>query len=175
MTPPPIVSIVGRTNSGKTTLIERLLPALARRGWRVGTIKHHHHGDFEADTPGKDSWRHQRAGAVATALVGAHRLAVFERLEQEPSPAEMVRRCFLEPPDLILTEGYRDAGFPKVEVLRAAREGEPLCLGEPTLIALVTDTDRDLGVPRFALDDAEGLADFLAARFLAAPPEPGGR
>jgi molybdopterin-guanine dinucleotide biosynthesis protein B len=54
----PIIAIVGRTNSGKTTLIEQLIPALARRGCRVATIKHHHHGDFEADHPGKDSWRH---------------------------------------------------------------------------------------------------------------------
>ena len=82
----PIVSIVGRTNSGKTTLIEKLVPALSRRGHRVATIKHHHHGEFEADHPGKDSWRHAQASAVATALAGAHRVAVFQRVERELSP-----------------------------------------------------------------------------------------
>lgn len=170
VTDPPIVSIVGRTDSGKTTLIERLLPALGRRGWRVATVKHHHHGDFEADTPGKDSWRHQRAGAVATALVGSHRLALFARLERPPALEEIVRRCFPERPDLVLTEGYRDAGFPKIEVVRAALGQPPLCQGESSLIALVTDTGWDLGVPRFALDDAEAVADFLLARVA-----PGGR
>ena len=102
---PPIVSVVGRTNSGKTTLIEKLIPALARRGYRVATIKHHHYGDFEADHPGKDSWRHARAGAVATALAGARRLAVFQRLETELDP-EAIGRLFASRPDLILTEGY---------------------------------------------------------------------
>jgi molybdopterin-guanine dinucleotide biosynthesis protein MobB len=134
----PIVSIVGRTNSGKTTLIEKLVPALSRRGHRVATIKHHHHGDFEADHPGKDSWRHAQAGAVATALAGAHRVAVFQRVERELSP-EGLARLFVVTPDLILTEGY---------------------------IALVTDGPWDLGVPRFGLGKVERLADLLVQPFL---------
>jgi molybdopterin-guanine dinucleotide biosynthesis protein B len=102
----PIIAIVGRTNSGKTTLIEQLIPALARRGCRVATIKHHHHGDFEADHPGKDSWRHAQAGAVATALAGTHRLAVFQRVETDLTP-DQIARLFVVAPDLVLTEGYR--------------------------------------------------------------------
>lgn len=162
----PIVSVVGRTNSGKTTLIERLVPALAHQGWRVATIKHHHHGDFEADTPGKDSWRHARAGALATALVGTQRMALFQRLVQEPSPEEIVRRLFVEPLDLVITEGYRDAGYPKIEVLRRAQAEPPLCQDEPTLIGLVTDTDWDLGVPRIGLDDVEAVAALVVSRVL---------
>jgi molybdopterin-guanine dinucleotide biosynthesis protein MobB len=154
------VSIVGRTNSGKTTLIERLIPALARRGCRVATIKHHHHGDFQADHPGKDSWRHAQAGAIATALAGAQRLAVFQRVETELSP-EQIARFFVVRPDLVLTEGYKDSLFPKVEVVRQAQGVEPLCRKDDQLIALVSDRAWDLGVPRFGLDDAEGLAEFL--------------
>jgi molybdopterin-guanine dinucleotide biosynthesis protein B len=156
----PIIAIVGRTNSGKTTLIEQLIPALARRGYRVATIKHHHHGDFRADHPGKDSWRHAEAGAVASALAGTHRLAVFQRTETELSP-EQIARLFVVTPDLVLTEGYKDSLFPKVEIIRKAQGVEPLCRKEDQLIALVTDDAWDLGVPRFGLDDVESLAEFL--------------
>jgi len=170
----PIVSVVGRTNSGKTTLIEKLIPALAARGLRVATIKHHHHGDFQADHSGKDSWRHAQAGAVATALAGTHRVAVFQRVETELSP-EQIAQLFVVRPDLVLTEGYKDSLFPKIEVIRRAQGVEPLCRKEDQLIALVTDGAWELGVPRFGLDDAEELAAFLiqyvpAARRDRGPP-----
>jgi molybdopterin-guanine dinucleotide biosynthesis protein B len=168
---PPIVSVVGRTNSGKTTLIEKLIPALTRRGYRVATIKHHHHGDFEADHAGKDSWRHAQAGATATALAGAHRLAIFQRVEADLEP-DVIARLFVHRPDLILTEGYKDALFPKIEVIRIAQRAEPLCRKEDQLVALVTDGDWDLGVPRFGLEGIHGLAEYLIAQFLtdASPP-----
>lgn len=165
----PIVSVVGRTDSGKTTLIERLLPELARHGCRVATIKHHHHGDFEADHPGKDSWRHARAGAIATALAGGRRLAVFQDVDAQPSPEE-IARLFVRRPDLVLTEGFKDAPYPKIEVVRAARGGEPLCGPADGLVALVTDGALDLGVPRFGLDEIEPLARFILARVLGRAP-----
>jgi molybdopterin-guanine dinucleotide biosynthesis adapter protein len=161
----PIVSVVGRTNSGKTTLIEKLIPALSARGYRIATIKHHHHGDFEVDQPGKDSWRHARAGAVATALAGNGRLAIFQRLDAAVSPDD-IARLFVEVPDFIVTEGYQQALFPKVEVIRVAQNLEPLCRKEDQLIALVTDGNWELGVPRFGLTAVEELAQFLADRFL---------
>jgi molybdopterin-guanine dinucleotide biosynthesis protein MobB len=154
----PMIAVVGRTNSGKTTLIEQLIPALARRGYRVATIKHPHHGDFEADHPGKDSWRHAQVGAVATALAGTRRLAVFQRVETEVSP-EQIASLFVVRPDLVLTEDYKDSLCPKVEVVRRAQGVEPLCGKEDQLIALVTDGAWDLGVPRFGLDDPAGI-DF---------------
>ena len=173
---PPIIAIVGRTNSGKTTLIERLIPALAERGYRVGTIKHHHHGDFEADQKGKDSWRHAQAGAVATAVVGSQRLAMFQRVEREPVP-EAVARLFAPPPDLILAEGYSDSAYPKVEVVRVARSATPLSASATHLIALVTDGDCDLGVPRFGLEEIDAIAEHLIREVRAAPgprPRPDG-
>ena len=163
--PVPIVSVVGRTNSGKTSLIEKLIPALGARGYRIATIKHHHHGDFEADHPGKDSWRHARAGAAVTALAGARQLAIFQPLEAEMA-LEEIARLFVETPDLILTEGYQQALFPKLEVLRVEQRMEPLCRKEDQLIALVTDGHWELGVPRFALDAIGEIARFLVDRFL---------
>jgi molybdopterin-guanine dinucleotide biosynthesis protein B len=158
----PVVSIVGRSDSGKTTLIERLLPLLAQHGYRVATVKHHHWGDFEADTPGKDSWRHARAGAVATALSASRQLAIFQKTATRVPLEEVVRQLAPARPDMVITEGFKDGPFPKIEVVRAS-VGPPLCDRHDRLLALVTDTDCDLGVPRFALDDIDGLADFVIA------------
>jgi molybdopterin-guanine dinucleotide biosynthesis adapter protein len=161
----PIIAIVGRTNSGKTTLIERLIPALARQGYRVATIKRHHRGDFEADHPGKDSWRHTQAGSVATALVGANQLAIFQRPEEEVPP-HMIVRLFAARPDVVLAEGYKDSRLPKIEVVRNARGGEPLCRQEDQLVALVSDGEWDLGVPLFGLDEIDALSAWLIEQFL---------
>ena len=166
--PVPIIAFVGRTNSGKTTLIEQLIPVLARRGHRVATIKRHHYGDFEADHPGKDSWRHAQAGSVATALVGANQLAIFQRAKEVP-PHTIVR-LFATRPDVVLAEGYKDSLLPKVEIVRNARGGEPLCRKEDQLVALVTDGDWDLGVPIFGLQDSDALARWLIDQFLAGSP-----
>jgi molybdopterin-guanine dinucleotide biosynthesis protein B len=137
-----------------------MIPALAARGVRVATIKHHHHGDFQADHSGKDSWRHAEAGAIATALAGTHRVAVFQRVEAELSPEE-IARLFVVRPDLVLTEGYKESLFPKIEVIRRAQGVDPLCRKEDQLIALVTDGAWDLGVPRFGLEESELLAEYL--------------
>ena len=161
----PLVAIVGRTNSGKTTLIERLIPALSARGYRIATIKHHHHGDFEADQPGKDSWRHARAGAVATVLASKRRLAVFQQVEDEV-PLERIASLFLPHPDLILAEGYRGSLYPKIEVIRRAQNAPPLCSKADQLMAFVTDAHWDVEVPHFGLEAIEELADLLVARCL---------
>src|SRR3990172_6309937 len=164
----PIVSIVGRTNSGKTTLIEKLISSLNRRGYRVATIKHHHHSDFEADQKGKDSWRHAQAGAVATALAARARLTVFQKTKSEPT-VEQVIQLFFDPVDIVLTEGYKEKLFPKIEVIRRDQGVEPLCRKEDHLIALVTDDDWDLGVPRFGVDEIDDLMELLEKLFLKRP------
>ncbi|MGH2361403.1 MAG: molybdopterin-guanine dinucleotide biosynthesis protein B [bacterium] len=162
----PVISIVGRSDSGKTTLIERLVPVLAGRDYRVATVKHHHGDYFEADTRGKDSWRHGQAGAVATALCARHQLAIFLKTEARVPLEDVVRQLVSARFDLVLTEGFKDGPFPKIEVVRAALCQPPLCRREDGLIALVTDADWKLGVARFGLDDVGPIADFIA-RFLS--------
>lgn len=157
----PIISVIGRKNSGKTSLLEHLIPALTRRGLRVGTLKHHHGGSFEADTPGKDSWRHARAGAVVSGVLARGKTALFLEHEEPMRPEEIVR-FFADRVDIVLTEGFSHAGFPIIEVIRGANGGSPLSTGADRLLALVTDGEWDLGVPRFGLSEIESLADFLA-------------
>ena len=163
----PIVSIVGRSGSGKTTLIERLIPVLAARGARVATVKHHRHRS-PVDVPGKDSWRHARAGAAAVVVAGAAELAFFRRVTEPPS-LEQIVRDFLADMDLVLTEGFKEGPAPKIEVNRAAQGLDLLCGPGDNLIAVVTDRMLAVDVPAFGLDAIAPLADFLAARFVGAP------
>jgi molybdopterin-guanine dinucleotide biosynthesis protein B len=170
---PPIISIVGKSNSGKTTLIERLIPALKARGYRIATIKHAGH-DFDADQPGKDSHRHKKAGADAVMVAASGRFALIKDLN---APRLDDLAFHLQDMDLILTEGYKKADKPKVEVCRAARSAAPMCLEDPHLVALVTDVAGiACRVPIFDLGDAAALADFIENRFLRrGGPGPGFR
>jgi molybdopterin-guanine dinucleotide biosynthesis protein MobB len=160
----PIVSIVGKSNSGKTTLIERLIPELASRGWRVATIKHNIHG-FDIDHEGKDSWRHRKAGACATVLASPRQVAVIEDAARDYEIAEL-RDRYIRDADLILSEGFKKNPHPKIEVFRAVLKRPLLCTAEDNLIAIAGDTPPDAEVPCFDLNNIKGLADFIEARCL---------
>lgn len=157
----PIISIVGRTNVGKTTYLEKLIAEVKRRGWRVAVAKHDVHG-FEIDHPGKDTWRHAQAGADVVCISGPTRIATIRKLDRELPLQEVVAQ-FPEV-DLVLTEGYKQEGKLRVEVYRSAAAPEPLCQAED-VIAFVSDVHPYRDVPTFGLDDPAALVDFLAVRF----------
>ncbi len=161
----PILSIVGRSNSGKTTLLERLIRELTGRGRRIGTIKHHFHGPVDVDVPGKDSWRHKQAGAQVVALSAPETLFVV-RDTPVRLPLEVIAHQALFEVDLILTEGFKSGPMPKIEVSRAAQNLPLLCGPEDHLVALVSDREVACGVPRFGPDEVGPLADFIEREFL---------
>lgn len=159
---PPIVSFVGNSGSGKTTLLERLISQLTHRGLRMGTIKHDVHG-FEMDKPGKDSWRHKQAGAVTTIISSPFQVGMVMDVECEKSPEDLL--TLMSDLDLVLTEGYKTANLPKIEIFRSQITKAPLCRNDQNLIAYVSDEIIDLSVPRFSPDDIGGLTDFLISHF----------
>jgi len=160
-TQPALLAVVGKSDAGKTTLIESLLPELNALGLRIGTVKHDAH-DFEIDHPGKDSWRHGRAGAEAYVVAAPQRIAYVGRLAAELPLDEIARRFFADF-DLVVAEGYKHQAPFKIEVFRAgAGHATRLCAPGEAL-ALVTDTDAEHN-HRFALGEARSLAEFIAAR-----------
>ena len=155
---PPIISIVGLSGTGKTNLLERLIPEFTRRGFRVGTVKHHRHR-FEMDQPGKDSWRHKHAGAAVAIISSPYRIGMIKDVDHDHRPEELAP--FFCGVDIILTEGYKQDHNPKIEVFRPkADDGEPILRDDVHLVALVSDAKVDLDVPKFSTDDIEALADF---------------
>jgi molybdopterin-guanine dinucleotide biosynthesis protein B len=159
----PIVCVVGRGKTGKTTLLEKLIPEIKRRGYRVATVKHHFHPGFEIDIPGKDTWRHAQAGSDHVVIAAPDRIASIRRVDRELSLDDVAMT--ISDVHIILVEGYKRADKPKIEVVRAERSREPLCTPEE-LLALVTDVAIAFDVPQFALDDVRGLTDLIEERFL---------
>lgn len=160
----PVISVVGRSDSGKTTVMEGLIRELTSRGRRVASVKHHVH-DIDVDIPGKDSWRHARAGAVTTMISSPTQFAVVMKVERERTIDELAEAA--GDVDLLLTEGFKRAGRIRIEVLRHARSDELISeAGE--LFAVVTDRSElvPAGVPAFALDDYAGVAKLIEDTFL---------
>ena len=169
----PIISIVGKSDSGKTTLIEKLLPELVLRGYRVATVKHDVHG-FEVDREGKDSWRHKKAGAHTVIISSPQKVALIRDVEKDFTLEEL-RTKFVQDVDLILSEGYKKDIQAKIEVFRQEKHKELLCTKEDNLVAIVSDKTFQVGVPCFGLEDMKGLSDFIEAKFLKSNREPGSR
>ena len=157
-----VVSIVGESGSGKTTLLEKLIAELKRRGYRLATVKHHAHPGFEIDYPGKDTWRHAQAGSDQVIIAAPDKLASIRRLERELSLDEIAG--MITGVDIILTDGFKSAGKPCLEVVRAAN-GLELVSDAAKLVAIASDTQLALSVPQFELDDAAGMVDWMVEKF----------
>lgn len=160
----PIISVVGKAKSGKTTLLEGLIVELKQRGYKVAVIKHAG-DDFELDTLGKDSWRLSQAGSEVVAISSPHKLAVITQVERDFSPRELSRFIVWDY-DLILTEGFKQGNTPKIEVHRKEQGQELLCPPRQ-LLAIVTDEPLDVDVPQFSMSEVQGLADLIENKMLA--------
>ncbi|MCL2367319.1 MAG: molybdopterin-guanine dinucleotide biosynthesis protein B [Oscillospiraceae bacterium] len=151
----PIYSIVAFSGTGKTTLLEKLVTELKSRGLRLAVIKHDAH-EFDIDHKGKDSWRFTQAGADVTVVASATKAAI---MENRPVSIECIINKITDV-DIIITEGYKHEGWPKIAVKREATgESFPIPLEE--CVAIVTDVPEETNIPCFGLEDICGLADFM--------------
>jgi molybdopterin-guanine dinucleotide biosynthesis adapter protein len=165
----PILSIVGKSDSGKTTLIEKLVPELTRRGYRVATVKHDVHG-FEVDREGKDSWRHKQAGAHTVIISSPQKVALIRDVEKDSTLDEIQKR-WVQDVDLLISEGYKKDVQPKIEVFRKEKHKKLLCTKKDNLVAIVSDQKFKVGVPCFHLDDMKGLSNFIEKEFIKSRKE----
>lgn len=160
--PIPIVSFVGRSNSGKTTFIERVIPELVRAGYKIATVKHAGHG-FDLDTEGKDSWRHKQAGASSVVILSKGSMAVFADVSDQLKVEDVRDRLLDDTYDLIIAEGWKHDGYPKIVIVRDQLGEVPI--SPEGLLAVVSDKQVDLTVPLFGLDDVSAVAALIMKRF----------
>ncbi|HXG51313.1 MAG TPA: molybdopterin-guanine dinucleotide biosynthesis protein B [candidate division Zixibacteria bacterium] len=162
---PKVVLVVGFKKSGKTSLVEKLVPELTARGYRVATIKHHHSAvPVETDRPGTDTWRHRQAGATAVALVCPTEVSLFQATE---NPAGLDRILpYFAGNDLVLVEGFHDQAAPKIEVLSPTEPAARLCNGGDDVLAIVGGSGVGARAPHFASDEIEKLADLVEREVL---------
>ena len=164
---PPIVSIVGKSKSGKTTLLEKLIGELKSRGYRVATVKHAPQ-ESTFDEPGKDSWRHIEAGSQATLISSTDKLVLIKPTEAEVS-LEQMARLLGEDYDIILAEGFKNSDVPKIEAHR--KQAGPPLTAVKKLIAIASDEPLETKTRQFSLDDTRGLADLLEKGFIVPQQE----
>ncbi len=158
----PILCFVGRSNSGKTTLIERLIPELVKAGYKVATVKHAGHG-FDLDTEGKDSWRHKRAGASTVMVLSKGSLAMFADVNDDIKLSELRDRFLDQSLDLIIAEGWKSEGFPKIVVVRDQPGEVPV--SQDGLLAVLSNKPIDVKVPLIDPDDIPALAALIIRQF----------
>ena len=162
-----VVAFVAKSGTGKTTLVEKVIAELKKRGYKVGVIKHDAHR-FDIDRPGKDSYRFTAAGADTMLVSSPDKLALVKKHTQAPSIEELLETYFSDE-DIVLTEGFKKSSLPKIELHRPERGESLICRGEindPTLIAVASSEPLILDVPVLDLNNAESITDFIEERFL---------
>ena len=156
-----IIGLAGFSGSGKTTLVTRAIPRIVARGLKVSTLKHAHH-DFDIDQPGKDSHSHRVAGATEVLVGSARRWALVHELRGEPEASLHALLTKLSPVDIVIVEGFKRDGHPKLEVHRAA-VGKPLLQpDDPRIVAVASDAALpQVPVPVVMLDDVAAIVDIV--------------
>ena len=168
MIKPTIISVVGKSNSGKTTLLEKIIPELKKRGYRLGIVKHTHQ-KFDMDQEGKDSWRHKQAGAAATLVISATAIALHK--DEEIGYQDGCQK-YLQNMDLIITEGFKKEELPRIEVFRKANlPRQPLFMEGLEIVAFVSDSDilPPGGITKFGLEEITSIANFIEKTYLDSP------
>ena len=162
----PTVAFAAYSGTGKTTLIEKLVIHLKAKGLRLAVIKHDAH-HFEIDQEGKDSWRFAKAGAEMTIISSAEKTAIIEQRER----TLLQNLEIIHDVDLILVEGYKNEDLPQIGISRKATgKGFPSDLSR--YIAVATDeADLETPVPRFSLEDIDGLAAFILENCMHVSPD----
>ena len=160
---PPVVAVVGYSNSGKTRVAASLIEILTERGYRVAAIKHCPHG-HDAERQDSDSDRLYRMGAVAVIASSPDKRSLVERVHQDSSLASLAS-SFATPPDLVVAEGFKTSSVPKILV----EDGERLADSVADIIATVGGDEEELGVPDYAIEDLDALANLVEKEFLTGP------
>lgn len=162
--PRPILGFVAFSGTGKTTLLEQLIPILRKQGVRVALLKHAHH-DFDIDRPGKDSYRLRQAGASQVMIASARRWALITehpQVQTEPQLSELLNHLDPQQFDLLLVEGFKHEHYPKIELQREALGKPALYPDDPHIIAIACDTPQPRAtIPILNINQPAEIGDFV--------------
>lgn len=172
MKAPAVISFIAKSGTGKTTLIEKIIRILSEKGYRVSSIKHTDH-DFEADIPGKDSWRHKKAGAYSTMLLSENKMAFFGNAEVPFELTHIISRYF-SGSDIVIIEGFKDIKVRKIQLLRKDLNPEGLKSGVaagPNLMLVCCDEFIEgLKIPQININEPGKIADFIERGIILETP-----
>ncbi len=163
-----ILGFAGYSGSGKTALLEKVMPLLKQHGLRISVIKHVHH-DVDIDRPGKDSFRHRAAGAHEVMIASGHRWALMHELRDESEPSLELLCARLSPCDLVLVEGYKFSSIPKLEIYRTETGHPMLYPDDGNIIAFVSDQPKPLSIPSLDINEPNRVVDFILQYFPLSP------
>jgi len=159
-----LFGIVGWKNSGKTTLVARLVTDLKSRGFSVSTMKHAHHA-FDLDQPGRDTYKHREAGAQEVVISSSQRWAIMHELQRDENYTLDDLLAKMQPVDIVLVEGFKSNAHPKIETHRSQSEMPLVSAENKTIIAVASDCDVDTnGLPCLNLNDVPAVADYIIAQ-----------
>lgn len=158
-----VFGFAGYSGSGKTSLIEKLIPALVAQQLIVSLIKHAHH-DFDTDLPGKDSYRHRTAGCSEVLIGSSKRWGLVHELRGSAEPTLHAHLARLSPCDLVLVEGFKFADIPKMEIWRSVNQKPNLFDNDPRILAVASDVRVESRLPQFRLDEIGAIAGFVIER-----------
>lgn len=166
-----VFGLAGWSGAGKTQLAESLIHHFTQMGYRIATVKHAHH-KFDADIPGKDSWRHRKAGAAQVLISSQHRSALFTEYTDSSEPELDALLSQLAPADIVLVEGFKSASIPKLEIWRPSVGKPILCHDDPHIFGIASDAIIDAcSIPQFHLDDIAHIARFLLEQLAVPKPQ----
>ncbi len=164
--PPPVVSIISKKKSGKTTFIVKMIQELKKRVYQIGTLKHDTHG-FDIDHEGKDTYKHKQAGSDTVAISSPWKVSIIKDVSEEMTLDQIVKSYFMDV-DIVITEGYKNANKPQVEIFRSSAHQFPIYQKGDLhpLIAMVSDTKIDMDVPVYNINDVKGVVDLIVKQLL---------
>lgn len=159
----PVVSIVGKQNIGKTTLIGLIIPVLKRKGYKVGTIKYNI-PSFEIDYEGKDTYRHYQAGADVVSISSPKKLAIMKRVGRKPPSIKDIIECNYRDIDIILVEGYKTWRYPYIEIQNNHQQMNPINKGCKNHLKITSITKIRSHIPTFSKGDLNNAIHFIESK-----------
>lgn len=157
-----IVTITGKSNSGKTTLIEKLIKYYSAKGLKVSVVKSMKHV-FDIDQEGKDTYRYKEAGVFSWAITNGESYALLSKIDNSLSPLDIAEKNFPDS-DIVFIEGFKEGKIPKIEVIGSEAE-EALFRNDKSILAILTDISIDTELPVFSRNDIEAVANFIDKKF----------